>query len=294
MTNEHMSGFDESLSDVLRIMKGTPDIDIPLDLIRGVEGPFARSHLDSVSTVWVNEIASQMFREISYHDPDVEDFSGKAQSGYMVVGVFSLGGGVRVDTPECLIHVHSGGAELFLRIAYNSTDNGSFTGHINEYLRDLSQFLQICRSRNLQVEVVEYSSFSRYRVVDKKYRSVEKKINLVENPDRIEELNQLITEAALLNDGLDIPPEQFLAADDAFQTWQRDNQRGSVMVLTPSLMPNRPIIHSPGCPTMVEEQLPENKVVCASDMPELLAWADDQQLAVPGLCSRCFFLGIDS
>ena len=281
-----MTGFNEQLSDVIRIMEGTPKIDFPANLVREIEGPFARSYQEHAGVVWVNNPAAPLYKKYLSGFSDWDDFASEVSPGYLAIGVTSLLG----EFSEYVVHSNSSDVMLFMKFSSLSTAEIGPTVHINEYLDDLSKFVRNIRYLDLKVEVVEQPGFGRYRLFDKQGRGIEKDMKLINSESRNRELNRLLAEVSLLNVRLDSSIEQFLAHQDKFQMWQHKHPRGSVLVLTPDLMPSRPFVHSAGCPTMIEEQLPENKVICAADMRDLLKWANENDLAVPGLCSRCFFL----
>lgn len=217
-----MLDFNEQLSDVIRIMEGTPIIDFPANLVREIEGPFARvyqEHSEHSGVVWVNNPAAPLYRKYLNGLSDWDDFAGEVSPGYLAIGATSLLSEFR----EYVVHSNSSDVMLFMNFSSLSMAEIGPTVHINEYLDDLSKFVRNIRYLDLKMEVVEQPEFGRYRLFDKQGRGIEKEMKLINNESRNRELNRLVAEVSLLNVRLDSSIEQFLAHQDEFQMWQHNH-----------------------------------------------------------------------
>jgi hypothetical protein len=132
--------------------------------------------------------------------------------------------------------------------------------------------------------------YGRYRLFDSDGHGVEREISLLDDENRVARLNRLLAEVGVYEAQRGRTVREFRASAEYFNEWQYANPAGSVMVLGDKSVMKRPVIHSAGCPSMIEEQRPANRVLCALDMHQLLLWAEDKSVDRPALCSACFTL----
>ena len=76
MGDDFDSDFYLELSTVLGIMRGTFDIDIPPDLVRGIEGPFAQESHEILGYTWVNKLARPLYEKFFTEESGWDNFAG--------------------------------------------------------------------------------------------------------------------------------------------------------------------------------------------------------------------------
>ena len=273
------------LTQALSVLKGMPRFECPEALFSGAATPVFRVRHripDEMDVIYADQRALPFVQRFMSPGIGPDEFSDEVTDGYLAFGVEFLSDRRSVN----IIQSRIGGNLLFIRLISRPWDDHSHNLEIHEYLEDLAAFLITTEDLGLSVEVVEVPGYGRYRIFDDQGRGVEKEMSLVGTIDRNKELNRLVAEIALRNAISDNKVEQFDAPDQRFQDWQFENPAGSVMVLGLT----RPLIHSAGCPTMIEEQRSGFEFACAEDMRDLLVWADESYLRIPGLCSKCFTL----
>lgn len=278
-------GPAHELAESLSILEGMPRFICPPTLFSGTTRPVFRVRYripDEMDVIFADERALPLVQRFMSPDIGPDEFSDEVTDGYLAFGVEFLSDQRSLN----IIQSRKGDTLLFIRLISRSWNDHSHNLDIHEYLDDLAAFFGTIEGLNLSVEVVEIPGYGRYRIFDDHGRGVEKEMSLVGNVDRNKELNRLVAEIALRSVISVNKVEQFDAPNQRFQDWQFENPAGSVMVLGLT----RPLIHSAGCPTMIEEQRSTFEFACAEDMRDLLVWADESLLRIPGLCSKCFTL----
>jgi len=254
----------------------------PAELFAGLKGP-AFQHDSPV--YFANESAYSTATKFIGSAGD--DFAAEACDGYLAFGytghgVLSWGYCMQSNSPDLM---------LTLRLAcggfYLPAD--SFE-RVNDYLVDLTIFVRKIRSVGLSLEVVESMGYGRYRLFDSDGHGVEREMTLSDDENRVAKLNRLLAEIGVNKAQRAGTISEFRASSDRLNEWQYANPAGLVMVFGDISVLKRPVIHSAGCPSMIEEQQPSNRVICASDMHQLLDWAEGKSVGRPALCSICFTL----
>ena len=281
--------MDMNVSQVLQVLKGAPRFDYPPELVFGLEEPMRR-------TRWLTYTNSESDYMLDKYVRDAggwDDFASEVPPGYFAIGAPGFNNDETAPNPAPLYVAMSRSADtmVFMRLdcEFGAEAKGP-AGGIDGYLDDMAVFVARMRDHDLSVEIVETEDYGRYRLFDTVGNGVEREVLLLNNPDRNKELNRLVAELGVRMARQKHSIAQFFASDPEFQDWQFGNPQGSVMVLGQKLMPDRAMIHSAGCPSMIEEQRSENSVMCASDMHHLLTWAEGKSLDRPALCSLCFTL----